>query len=190
MKKTLPAKKVLGVIGRIGAGKDTVSDYVAKKYGYDIVSFRDAVREVTEKEGLEPNRENMQKTGKKYREKYGSEYFTKLVMDKVMHSKNDKIIVKEMRTEGDVNLIKENFGKSMKIIQVKAPKQSRFERLKKRGRLGDPKTLDEFDAQEQREEELGYTKALEFTEHEIENNGTFDELYKRTDALLKSMGFS
>ena len=107
-----------------------------------------------------------------------------------MDKKNDKIIVKEMRTEGDVNLIKENFGKSMKIIQVKAPKQSRFERLKKRGRLGDPKTLDEFDAQEQREEELGYTKALEFTEHEIENNGTFDELYKRTDALLKSMGFS
>lgn len=187
--KNIPAKKVLGVIGRIGAGKDTVAEYVAKKYGYDIVSFRDAVREVTEKEGLKPNRENMQKTGKKYREKYGSEYFTKLVMDKVMHSKNDKIIVKEMRTEGDVKLIKENFGKNMKIIQITAPKQIRFERIKARGRLGDPKTMEEFGAQEQREEELGYTKALEFTEHEIENNGTFRKLYKKIDSLLRRIDF-
>lgn len=188
--KNIPAKKVLGVIGRIGAGKDTVAEYVAKKYGYDIVSFRDAVREVTEKEGLEPNRENMQKTGKKYREKYGSEYFTKLVMDNVMHSKNDKIIVKEMRTEGDVKLIKENFGSAMKIIQVKAPRETRFRRLKKRARTGDPQIPEEFNAQEKKEEELGYTKALEFTDYEIENNGTFEELYKKADELLKSMGFT
>lgn len=177
--------KVIGIVGLIGAGKDTAADYIAKKYGYHIISFRDLVNEVTEKEGLEPNRENLQMTGKKYREKYGKEYFSKLAVEKAKSV--EKSILKEMRTKEDVELPKKVFGKSMVVINIGADKKNRFERLKKRARIGDPKNMEEFEKQEEKEVDLGYTKAIDFADITIKNNGTFDNLYKRIHEVMKSL---
>ena len=37
--------KVIGFAGTNGAGKDTVADYVAKKYGYKKITMGDIIRE-------------------------------------------------------------------------------------------------------------------------------------------------
>lgn len=174
--------KVIGIVGLIGAGKDTAAYYIAEKYGYHIISFRDLVKEVTEKEGLEPNRENLQMTGKKYREKYGKEYFSKLAVEKTRSF--EKSILKEMRTKEDVELPKKVFGKSMTVINVEADKKISFERLKKRARLGDPKNMEEFEKQGKKEVDLGYTNAIDFADITIKNNGTFDDLYKKIDKVM------
>lgn len=176
---------VIGIVGLIGAGKDTAADHIAEKYGYHIISFRDLVKEVTEKEGLEPTRENLQMTGKKYREEYGKEYFSRLAVEKAKSI--EKSILKEMRTKEDVELPKKVFGKSMVVINIEAEKTLRFERLRKRARLGDPRTMEAFEAQERREQELGYTKAIDFADITIQNNSTFDDLYKRIDEAMKSI---
>ena len=178
--------KVIGIVGLIGTGKDTAADYIAEKYGYHIISFRDLVKEVTEKEGLEPNRENLQMTGKKYREKYGKDYFSRLAVEKARSF--EKSILKEMRTKEDVELPKNVFGKSMTVINIEAEKTLRFERLRKRARLGDPKSMEEFESQENREIELGYTKAVDFAGITIQNNSTFGDLYKRVDEVMKDIG--
>ncbi|MBI4018768.1 MAG: AAA family ATPase [Candidatus Aenigmarchaeota archaeon] len=177
-------QKIIGIIGRIGAGKDTVAEYIARKYGYAVVAFRDAVKEVTEKEGLELTRANMQAVSKKYRDRYGGDYFTNIIMKKVAES-GPKIIIKEMRTEGDVLPLKNMFRK-MKIILIEADAEKRFERMFARGRAGDPQTLEEFEGQEKREEELGYTQALQYDDFKINNNGTLGELYEKVDKLFKT----
>lgn len=177
--------KVIGIVGLIGAGKDTAADYIEKKYGYQIISFRDLVKEVTEKAGLEPNRENLQLTGKKYRKKYGSDYFSQLAVKKAKAF--EKSILKEMRTKEDVELPKKVFGKSMTVINIGADKKNRFERLKKRARLGDPKSIEEFEKQEKKEADLGYTNAIDFADITIQNNSTFSDLYKKIDEAMKGI---
>jgi len=176
-------KKILGIIGRIGAGKDTASDYIAEKYGFEVIAFRDIVKEVTEKEGLEANRENMQKVGKRYRDEQGQEVFTKLIFEKIQNSTNEKILVKEMRTTADIKFLIDNLD-NMKVLQIVTNKDNRYLRLKERGRSGDPESLGDFEEQENKEEELGYTKALDFTDVEVDNNGTIEELNKKLDDLV------
>lgn len=180
-------KIILGIVGRIGSGKDAVSEYISKNYGFEIVAFRDAVRKVTEKEGFEPTRANMQDVGKKYREKYGPEYFTRIILEKIRKA-GDKVLVKEMRIDGDVLPLKEAF-QNMKIIAVETDADKRFQRMFARGRAGDPQTLEEFEKQEKREEELEYTQALKYANIRLNNNGSFGELYEKIDKLLKTIGY-
>ena len=177
-------QKIIGIVGRIGAGKDTVAEYLARKYRYAVVAFRDAVKDVTEKEGLEANRANMQAVSKKYRDRYGADYFTNIVLKKIGES-GPKVIVKEMRTDGDVLPLKKAFPR-MKIIITEAHAEKRFERMFARGRPGDPQTLEEFEKQDEREEELGYTQALEYADFAIKNDGTLGELYEKIDKLFKT----
>ncbi|MBI4014364.1 MAG: AAA family ATPase [Candidatus Aenigmarchaeota archaeon] len=181
-------QKILGIVGRIGAGKDTVADYVARKYGYAVVAFRDAVKDVTEKEGLELTRENMQHVGKKYRADYGEDFFTKVVAEKAERA-GGKVIIKEMRTDGDVLPLKDKFRKAMKIICVDADAEKRFARMLARGRTGDPQTREEFEKQEKHESELGFTAALSHATVGVDNNGTLGELYEKIDKLLKAMEY-
>ena len=124
-------------------------------------------------------------TGKKYKKKYGKEYFSNLAVEKARSF--EKSILKEMRTKEDVELPKNVFGKSMTVINIEAGKKIRFERLRKRARLGDPKTMEEFENQEEREQELGYTKAIDFADITIKNNGTFDDLYKKIDEVMNDI---
>ena len=181
-------QKILGIVGRIGAGKDTVADYVARKYGYAIVAFRDAVKDVAQKEGLAPTRENMQHVGKKYRAAHGEDFFTNVVAQKAQKA-GDKVIIKEMRTDGDVLPLKKKFGRAMKVMCITADSENRFARMLARGRTGDPQTREEFAKQEEREDELGFTAALKHATINVDNNGTLGELYEKIDKLLKATGY-
>ena len=178
---------VIGIVGPIGSGKDTVADYISEKYGYTIFSFRDVVKDATEKAGLEATRENMQKVARELRDTQGEDIFAKLVLEKLISSKCENAIVKELRTSGDVRTIWNHFKSEMKTIKVVAPTETRFERMKSRKRLGDPETLDEFREQEKKEEELGYTKAFNFTDFLVFNTGTKEEFHAQVDKIMQSL---
>jgi dephospho-CoA kinase len=178
---------VVGIVGPIGSGKDTAADYIAEKYGYRIFSFRDVVREETEKGGIEPNRENMQKVGRELRDREGENVFSKIILKKIITSNCEKALVKELRTAGDIKTISDQFRGSMKIIKVTATVQARFERMRTRQRPGDPNTLEEFQRQEKREEELGYTKAFNFCDFVVQNNGAKNELLKKIDDVMSRL---
>ena len=126
----------------------------------------------------------MQAVSKKYRDRYGAGYFTGIILKKIDQN-GPKVIVKEMRTDGDVLPLKKTFP-GMKIILVHADAEKRFERMFARGRPGDPQTLEEFEKQEKREEELGYTQALEYADFTVKNDGTLGELYEKIDKLFKT----
>ncbi len=178
---------VIGIVGPIGSGKDTAADYIAQKYGYIVFSFRDMIAELMKKEGIEPNRENMQAFSREKRDAEGEDVFSKALLNKITVSKCEKALVKELRTAGDVKTLKGHFKSGMKIIKVAAPETLRFERMKARQRLGDPKTIEEFRAQEKREEEIGYTKAFNFTDFIVFNTGTKEDLYAQIDKTMASL---
>lgn len=178
---------VIGIVGPIGSGKDTAADYIAQKYGYNVFSFRDMIAELMKKEGIEPNRENMQTFSREKRNAEGEDVFSRALLNKIIESKSEKALVKELRTAGDVKTIWCHFKSKMKIIKVAAPDTLRFERMRSRQRLGDPKTIEEFRAQEKREEEIGYTKAFNFTDFIVFNTGTKEELYAQIDKAMAAL---
>ncbi|MFH1294925.1 MAG: AAA family ATPase [Candidatus Aenigmatarchaeota archaeon] len=177
---------VLCIVGKLGAGKDTASDYLCRKYGFVPVSYSEIAHEKTRESGLETTRANLQKVSTHYRKTYGEDVFAKIVVEKAK-ALGDMVLLKEARTKQDVLPAMKEFGGAFHIIEITVKEQTRFERLKKRGSPKDAKTMREFLAQQKREEELGYFGAAEMAEFRLDNDGTPEELYKKLDELMKQM---
>lgn len=179
--------KIIGIVGLVGAGKDTAASYLKNKYNYEIISYSDLVHEKVKEENLVPTRENLQKIAKKYRELYGMDYFARLAVEKAVKALatgHEKIILKELRKKEDVEYPKKYF-KNFYVIEIYADQKIRFERLKKRKSSKDPATWEEFLKQEENEKLLGFHEALQYADFIINNNGSLEELYSNLDEIVK-----
>lgn len=172
---------VIGVTGLIGSGKDTVARYIAKKYGFSVISMGDIVRKIVRELGLPMNRENQQHVGYKYKERITEEMLKEV-------RKHGKVIMVGIRKWADYNEPKKEFGKNFYLIVVRADKEKRFERLKKRGRDGDPKTFSEFLKQEKREKEFfDFNRIFPKADFVIENSKGFGELYREIGSVMEKL---
>lgn len=174
---------VIGITSLMGSGTDTVADYIAEKYGYVILHMSDILREMTKKEGLEPTRDNLQLM----RKKYGNTFLAEEIVSRIKENKYEKVIIVAIRRAEDY-LIPKKYFKNMKLILVKADERIRFERLKNRNRLSDPKTFDEFKRQQDNELSIyDFDKTFSYADFVIENNGTLDELHKKISVMMKKI---
>lgn len=178
--------KVIGLVGLIGSGKDVVSDYLVEKYGYHKVVMGDIVRELATELGRSHSRDDLQKTQKEYREKYGDQFFGKQVVRKIRENQWDKVVINGIRIPEDVKVPKRSFGDDMVVALVDVDPKTRFERLTKRKREGDPDTFQEFKRQEENEKKLfNFEGVLEEVDDTIDNNGTLEELRQNIDRFVE-----
>lgn len=177
-------KCIIGLLGTIGAGKTTVSDYLVKK-GFERVVMGDLVRDVAKKEGLKLTRENLQSIQKKYRDNYGQEYFIKEAIRKLKNSGKEKLLIDGVRTPTDATEAKKA---GAILVLIDAPKKIRFERLRARKREGDAQTFEQFLEQEKREwKMLRFRKSLKYVDYKIDNSRNIKKLYKKICSLLESL---
>jgi len=182
--------KVIGLIGTIGAGKDTVSDYIQEKYGYNVITMGDIVRGIAKERGVEANRENLTNIQKEHIEKFGDNFFINKVIETIKSNNWEKSIINGIRRPMDSKISKGEFGDDMKLVLVDADLKIRFNRLQNRGRVGDPKTMEEFHRQEQSEfERFDFKKTLDSVDHTIENNGSLEDLNNNIEKLFSDLGF-
>jgi len=181
-------KLIIGLTGVIGAGKTVVSDYLVKNYSFKTISSGDLVRAECKTHGLIANRENAQALAKTMVEQNGNDYWTKQIIDKIQKSNYDFIIFDGIRYSIDFDLTKKTFKSKFILIQIDTKEQLRFERMKLRNRTGDPKTISEFEKQEQNELKLFDLNYLfEKKDFVVYNNEDIDALHKQIDSVVKMM---
>jgi dephospho-CoA kinase len=184
------ARKVIGLFGLIGSGKDVVSEYLCSKHGYTAVHMGDIVREISTNMGRTVNRDDLTITQKECVEKYGIDYFATKVIEKIIKNDLQKVVINGIRRPEDVVTPKKAFGKEMVFVLIDVPQKIRFERMKKRAREGDPKTLKEFQHQEESESKnFNLDETIRLTEHKISNKGTLEDLYEHVEDFLIKTGF-
>lgn len=178
-------KLIIGLVADISAGKDTVADYLAKKHGFERFTLADFLREEAKKQGLTPNRENLIKIQDKLNKTEGKDGLVKRALQRAT---KDKVVVAGIRKKEEIMYLRKQFPSKVKILHLTASPEIRFQRIKKRARIGDPKTFEEFLDQEQNEWEVfPFKEIFEMADLTLENNGTLEELYMHIDQIITDL---
>ncbi len=178
---------ILGITGYFASGKDTVADYLEKK-GFIHYSLSDILRELLKKENKQITRENLQKRGNKLRKKEGSNALAKRILKKIKLDKN--YIISSVRTLGEIKVLRKN--KDFKLIFVDSPLETRFERILKRNREKDPRTIKELKEMENFERsDKSYGMHLGKCKKEadiiITNDSSLNILHKKINKMLNDL---
>ena len=176
---------ILGFVGTYAAGKDAAADYLVEKHGFLHVSTGNLVREIIKENNLGGlDRSNLQKVANELRQKHGRGHLVHLALEE-----QGPLIVSGLRNPGEAAVVKEAGGI---LVAFDAPHELRWERAKRRGRIDDALSLEEFQQQQAVEEGGGehvqnISAVVAMADYQINNDGQLDHLHQKLDTLLEQI---
>ena len=175
---------IIGLTGLNASGKGTVARFLTER-GFTYFSLSDVIRDVLAERGEPPTRENMIRTGNELRREGGAGALAAGVLRKIDPAHNT--VVDSIRNPTEVEVLREHVDFS--LVEVSASEAARFERLRARGRVGDPDDLETFRVLEARElagdasaQQLLAT--AELADLHVANDGTEEELIATLTPLV------
>ena len=181
---------VIGITGKYCAGKSTVCEYLKSKSFY-YGSLSDELRKILEKDKIPPTRENLISKGNELRKRHGNGFLARLVVEGMDKDKN--YVVDSLRNPDEITELQKL--KNFHLWGIEADEKTRFERIVKRKREGDPKTPEEFkkfeklEASSRNESGQQLDKCAAMAEHKIDNSGSLAELFEKIGSTLLQTPF-
>ena len=173
--------KVVGLVGRAGAGKDTVAGILGEKY--PSVRMGEVVIEETRRRNLELTDENVGAVATDLRRREGMDAIARRCVDRLRSFDAPLVIVNGIRGPDEIRLFEDEF-QQFYVVEVWSPERTRFERIRSRGRSDDTGDFEQFLARDRREEGWGLGEAISLASHRIANDGTLDDLRSRTEEMI------
>ena len=179
-----PRKIIIGLVGEMGAGKTTATNYLKQKYGAVSFRFSDALRDVLNRLHLEHTRENLQTLSTFFRQNFGEDILSKILAEDVKKTDASLIITEGIRRPTDVTYLKalDNFF----IVALNVDERARYERIVERSENPDDhsKTWEQFQAEGRQEAEQKIAEIAAEATETIDNNGSLENLYRQLDGLV------
>jgi len=176
---------IIGVTGRIGSGKTTLSAYIQKRYNFQKLSFVDKILiPELRKRKKSVNRKNLQQVGREFYLKYGDIRLTELLLEGINPA--GRWIIDDIRYPTTADFIKAKFPNNFWIVGVKTDVQIRFQRVLARGEEGKI-SYEDFLKMDSAPTEAQIEKVLSKADYVIENNQTLSELYQQCDKIVKEI---
>ncbi|RLI93764.1 MAG: hypothetical protein DRO94_04460 [Candidatus Altiarchaeales archaeon] len=179
-------KLVIGLTGRMGSGKTSVSKYLSRKYGASEMRFSQILMDILDRLYLEHRRENLQKLGECVRKALGMDVIVNAFENDLRNENSDIIVVDGIRYKNEVDMLR-RFRDNV-LIFIDAPARLRYERCRKRGEKGESSiNFKEFLMAEKRETERYIDEIGEVADYRIENIGTLEDLYQKVDEIMEKI---
>ena len=175
-------KLVVGLVGMPGAGKSLAVE-AAQETSYSVVAMGDVVREETRKRKLELNPENVGKVMLDLRKMKGADVIAEECVSRIKQAQGRKIIVDGLRSLDEAQVFKGHFP-NFRLLAVHAAPETRFIRLKARGRSDDPTSWDVFHERDMRELSVGLGNAIALADFMVTNEGDKEDLKARVVDVL------
>jgi len=177
---------VVGVIGPIASGKDYVSEYLSKRYGFKKISTGDFVRREAVNRKIKVSRNSLRKLQIEMRREYGEEVLVNKAIEEIKNHDYKKIALDGLRTPADVETAKKRLD--AKIILVEVDPFLRFTRQKKRARHGYSKTYPQFLHEDAIENAMfDLYKTFKLADYRLDNNGSVAEMKRNINKLMKKI---
>jgi len=176
--------KVIGLVGRAGAGKDTVSDFLAKRY--PSVRMGEVVIEETRSRGLDLTDENVGGVAVDLRKVEGMDAIAKRCVSRIRKLDSPVVVVNGIRGGDEVRVFRNSFDEFF-LVEVWAPDRVRYGRIMKRSRPDDVRSYEDFQERDRREGSWGLDDAISMASYRISNDGSLSSLKSQTEELLGKM---
>ncbi len=180
-------KIILGFIGPIASGKGTACKYLVEKHNAGYVRFSTVLRDILDRVHLPHSRENMQLLSTTLRGQFGDDLLALAIAKDAQADAHDIVGVDGVRRAPDIKHLLQ--VKGFHLISIDAHIKVRFERLVQRGENPDDhtKTFEVFVEDNKRETELQIADLQKTAEFQIDNDGSFEDLYKQIDEILSKL---
>ena len=182
---------ILGLSGLNGSGKGEVVSYLEARSFYPL-SLSDVLRDELAARGVEETRERMIETGRELRTAEGPGALAERLSRKLVPDRN--YVIDSVRHPAEVEVLRSRTSR-FQLIWVDAEEATRLERIRVRGRHGDPDTLEELRRLEGRElgdpdpaaqQLLAVRDLADFT---VQNDGSVAELQETVQRVLERSFF-
>jgi len=166
---------VIGIAGRIGAGKTSVGKYLESRYGFCYVRYSQVLSDWRAKDP--ESKAHLQAMG------------WEVMAGGMQPELNARLIaripaladcaVDGLRHPVDYEALSTNFGRQFKLLYIESPLETRWQRLQSRSA-----TLEDFSRRESEPVEQQIPALREKAYAIIDNDRTLQELYTNVDAAL------
>lgn len=127
-------KLIIGLVGETGSGKDTIANYLAEKYGVELMRFADPLKDTLKIYFDQFSKDDQQWLAMAFRNRFGNDILGRALKHKVEKA-NGLISINGLRMPEDYNFVK-SFSPSF-IIYITADQKLRWERTTNRGEKTD-----------------------------------------------------
>ncbi|MEM2918596.1 MAG: AAA family ATPase [Candidatus Altiarchaeota archaeon] len=175
---------IIGITGKIGAGKTASSAYISEKYNAAVYRFSQILLDILHRLYLEPTRENFQRIGACLRKGINKNVIVDALRKDIEKEKSEIIVIDGIRYLNEVQMLRK-FDRNV-LLAVDAPLELRYIRCKERNEKSEETkmTLEEFIESERRETERELSTVLKKADYWIDNSGSREELMKKIDEIL------
>jgi dephospho-CoA kinase len=176
-------KKIIGIVGEIGSGKDTFCDFVKENYkNVYFLRFSDGLTEALKIFFDDIKREDQQWLSTELRERFGQDILVKALIKKINSLNEGIIILNGVRRPGDFTALKEIGGN---LFYVTADIKKRWERVVlRKEKADDDVSFERFLELCGAEAETQIPLIGVQTNVKIENNGTKEEFYEQIKKVI------
>ncbi|MHB8904209.1 MAG: nucleoside/nucleotide kinase family protein [Patescibacteria group bacterium] len=177
-------KLILGFVGPLASGKEAAKKYLEEKYGASGHRFSTMLRDILKRIYLPINRNNMQDLSLALRNCFGSDTLARVIAEDVKNDTTEIVVVDGIRRMDDIVNLKNVEG--FYLIGIEAKEEIRYERMKKRNENAgdDKKTFTDFINDGKKEAELEIPTVMSNARFTINNDGSFDDLYKQINEII------
>jgi dCMP deaminase len=178
---------IIGVAGLNGSGKGEVVRYLEERSFY-VLSLSDVLRDVLRERGLEESRDQMIRVGQELRAQRGPGVLAQRLAEGLEPDRN--YAIDSIRHPAEVEILRGR-TRDFQLLWIDAPEEVRFERVRARGRAGDPTSLEElraFEARETRSDDPNaqqLARVRELADYEVANQGGLSELHDAVQRILE-----
>lgn len=180
-------KIIIGLVGTIASGKETVKKYIVKKYGAKDCKFSTILRDVLNRAAIPVSRENLQKLSTVLRANFGEDLLAKAIAVDASTLDADIVVIDGVRRPTDIEHL--NKLPNFFLIKIDANPQLRYERLVARNENegDDKKTFEQFTKDHEAEADMLVPVVMATAKYSVDNNGTLEDLYKQVDEIVEKL---